>query len=105
MPCDSVTTQSVNLANAMPELVADAMKACGFNLRSKTLSRITARNRDWTEVTWVKGQGLTVLGNSNPETITKLTQAYSQKAVTWAAQRAGWTVKQTSANTLAMTRR
>lgn len=105
MPCDSISTQSINLAKAMPELVEEAMKSLGMTLYNKTKTMIQARTSDWSYVTWTAGQGLTVDGENNQKHITDLTKAYSKQAVTWAAQRAGWTVKQTADDKLTVTRR
>ena len=104
MPCDSITTQSINLSNAIGSILADALKADGWNIETKTETEIVARF-SWQTVTWKKGGGLTVKGNRNEKTIQRITQAYSGRAVTWAAQRAGWTVNATSANTMTVTRR
>lgn len=107
MPCDSITTQSVNLANAIPTLVDAALRTLGWNV-SGTLdnkSKIIARSGSYV-LEWTKGEGVQITGMSKNETaITALTKEYSRAAVSWAAQRAGWQVKSTGANTLEVSRR
>jgi len=105
VPCDSVTTQSINPAKALPDLVAQAMPACGWGIVQQTATSIQARTST-SIVTWTAGQGVTVEGYGNQQgQIGALTKAYSVKAVTWAAQRAGWSVKQTADNKLSVSRR
>ncbi len=107
MPCNRVTTQSVALTKAMPDLVAEAMKALGWqiNVHSKTQIEAYASS---SYVTWRAGQGIIVRGydqaDQQPQ-ITALTKAYSVQAVTWASQRAGWQVKQTAPDKLTVSRR
>jgi len=118
MPCDSVVTQSVNLANAMRDLVAEALKEQGYQIDSTSSeTHIWAYKPGSESIIWRKGQGLMVQrqGGSrrqreamevkNQAAVNALTVAYSKTCVTWAAQRAGWQVKQTGANTLTVTRR
>ena len=45
------------------------------------------------------------LALKSAQTHQEVTQAYSRQAVSWAAQRAGWTLKQTAANKFTVTRR
>jgi hypothetical protein len=106
VPCNTITTQSVALAKAMPEIVAEAIKTCGgqISLLSQLPTAIQAtigNNR----ITWTAGKGITVQGYNNQEQIKTLTKAYSKQAVTWAAKRAGWTVKQTADDKLTVSRR
>lgn len=105
MPCDTITTQSVALAKAIPELVAEAMKALGMQIVRENKTCIQARASDWTYTTWMAGKGLTVQGNNNQKHVTEMTKAYSKQAVTWAAKRAGWTVQQTAEDKLTVSRR
>lgn len=108
IPCNSITTQSVKLANAMPEIVLDALKDLGWNIQSETNSKITAY-KSYESLTWESGKGITLSGMSNQTTAEKninaITKQYSKRAVTWAAQRAGWQVTTKSENTLNITRR
>lgn len=105
MPCDTITTQSVALAKAIPELVESAMKSLGMQIIHQTAANIKARTSDWTYITWTAGQGLTVQGNNNQKYITQVTKEYSKQAVLWAAKRAGWTVQQIAEDKLTVTRR
>ncbi len=107
MPCDSITTQSVALTKAMPDLVAEAMKALGWRINVQSKTQIEAYTSS-SYVTWRPGQGIIVRGYNQADQqsqITALTKAYSVKAATWAAQRAGWEVKQTAPDKLTVTRR
>ena len=36
MPCDTVTTQSTNLAKAIPTILMDALKAAGWNIAMRS---------------------------------------------------------------------
>ena len=103
-PCDSVTTQSINLAKAAPNLLLDALKSLGWAITESTASRIFA-SLGGCDLQWTAGQGVTVIGPKCQEQTVKLTQAYSQNAISWAAQRAGWTVKQNADNKMTVTRR
>ena len=105
MPCDSVTTQSINLKNAMDTILVEALKAEGFRITVQTAKTVTA-TADWQTVTWTKGIGLEIKGMGGAQAvIDKVTKAYSTQAVSWAAARAGWTVKKTADNQLTVTRR
>jgi|GEM_PF-3062116 len=106
MPCDSVTTQSINLANADRTLLTETLLSLGFTVetRMSTSSKIFAR-QGRASIVWEKGKGLEVTTANGQLTIVDVTQAYSKTAVTWAAQRAGWKSTTTGANTLSVTRR
>lgn len=107
MPCDSITTQSINLSNALPDILRQALESLGHISGINTETEIMARI-DGNAVKWQKGKGLRIQGYStadNERIATKITQAYSAKAVSWAAQRAGWKVTTTSPNTLKVERR
>ncbi len=104
MPCDTITTQSINLAKADVSILADALEAERWIITGKTKTTITAY-RGNTGLVWRQGQGLELSGYDNAAEIVGVTKAYSKGAVSWASQRAGWQVKQTGANTLAVTRR
>ena len=104
MPCDSITTQSINLANAIKDLVRDAMTANHYNVVVEADTGLRAR-KGGVIVDWAKGKGLTVTASSPQRHIDTITQAYSARAITWAAQRAGWQVKQDATNTLTITKR
>lgn len=108
MPCNTVTTQSVALAKAIPSLVEEAMKSLGWKIIERKDASLTATH-ERSKVGWIQGKGVYAWGDvsvaQNQEEIKKLTKAYSKAAVTWAAQRAGWTVKQTGPDTLEVIRR
>lgn len=105
MPCDSITTQSVNLQNAMPTIIEAALKALGYDITGSSETQIVARRQNFI-LDWTKGKGITVRGmRTNEVAITDLTREYSKQAVSWAASRAGWQVTSTGSNTLAVTRR
>jgi hypothetical protein len=105
MPCNSTTTQSVALQNAMPEIVEKALTATGWNITGTGLNVILARKSGYS-LTWNKGQGITIEGmRENQQAITAITKEYSKQAVSWAASRAGWQVQSTGSDTLTVTRR
>jgi hypothetical protein len=104
MPCDTITTQSVNLANALPDLLRSALEADGWILEPSKQGTIVAHSAG-TGLIWTAGKGLELRGNRNAAEIRQITKAYSRKAVSWAAQRAGWSVKQTTDDTLSVSRR
>lgn len=98
MPCDSITTQTISLAKAQPEVLRKALESIGWRIATATTGRIEATSPDWIiRVTWTAGQGMTFRGSTQDQqtkAAAAITQAYSRAAITWAAQRAGWTVKQ-----------
>ena len=105
MPCNTITTQSIKLANAIPELVKKALQELDWNITGETKTRIIARRSSDT-VIWEQGKGLTIQGmNTGRTQLDAITQAYSKQAVSWAAQRAGWQVKSNNQNQLNLTRR
>jgi hypothetical protein len=107
MPCNSITTQTVALKNAIPEIVRKALEADGWTIRESTAADIVAYRRS-ASVQWVKGTGLTVAGRrqtGNEQIANDITREYSKQAVTWAASRAGWQVQNTGGNTLTVQRR
>lgn len=118
MPCDSVTTQSVNLANAMRDLVQAAFKSLGYHIDQTSSERHIWAYRPGAEsIVWTKGKGLRVqrqggtrrqralMEAKNEVAIKDLTVAYSKTCVSWAAKVAGWQVQDTGVNTLTVTRR
>ena len=114
MPCDSITTQTISaaLSKALPNLLADALQAHGWTLTGQqvnaaTVVALTAR-RGGARLTWTAGKGLSLVTGSTAQAEAlqgEITRAYSRQAVSWAAQRAGWTVKRTGDNTLTVNRR
>lgn len=107
MPCDSVTTQSVNLNMAIADVLADALRADGWRIIIMQTTDSVQAYKSGQSLEWQKGKGLSIRGSEfrNNETISAITQAYSRQAVQWAAKRAGWTVQQTAADQLTVTRR
>jgi hypothetical protein len=99
-----VTVQSISLAKALPALIIESLKALGYRIEVNTPQTIKAYQAGY-DVTWTAGQGLNVVGYNPQEQIIKLNREYGAKAVTWAAQRAGWKVQQTGNNTLGLERR
>lgn len=105
MPCNSITTQTVNLKNAMFDLVHMTLKKQGYTISSMEVNNRIVATTYGTRIEWVKGQGLTVTGYNNQQTIKEITKAYSATAVCWAAKRAGWQVQTAAADQLTVTRR
>lgn len=104
MPCDSVTTQSINLAKALPDVLRKGLEADGWTIIDASATTITAyRSITGERVTWTAGQGIETRGNA--KTPSHVTRAYSKAAVTWAAQRAGWTVKNETNGKVTLERR
>ena len=99
MPCDTITTQSIKLAKAMPELVKQAMEDMGWYITSNNTNRIIAKQFGET-IIWEANKGITVSGSNTENTIKEISKAYSKRAVTWAAQRAGWQVTNTNDNNI-----
>ena len=104
MPCDTITTQSVALKNAMPELVKKTLEALGWTITTSTKTTISAKN-GYDSLNWTKGQGMNIRIQSNQQTLQTITKTYSGLAVTWAASRAGWDVSVTGTDTLTISRR
>ena len=107
MPCDSITTQSINLANAIKSVLTEALHQDGWTIEDQNATNIWA-SKDWQNLIWTKATGLRISGVSTIRAqgiVEEVTQAYSRHAVTWAAQRAGWTARETSPNTLTVERR
>ena len=109
MPCDSITTQTISaaLSKALPSVLADALQADGWTITEKTAACIYARN-GIDRMTWTAGVGFTISSSAEArgrEVVASIVRAYSRQAVTWAAQRAGWTVQRTGDNTLTVNRR
>ena len=92
MPCNSMTTQTLNagLENAMPQVLAQALKSEGWQIHEEVGYRVVASNR-YDSLTWTKGKGIVVSTSGNAEMLgAKVRQAYSKAAVSWASQRAGF---------------
>jgi hypothetical protein len=88
----------------MPDLVAKALIATGWQITEQGQNRIVALKRS-DSITWEKGKGLVLNGRDSQRHITSLTKRYSKEAVTWAASRAGWQVKTTGTDTMQLQRR
>jgi hypothetical protein len=85
---------SIGLENAMPVVLAQALKDAGFNLYEEGDSRIRGVD-GYSSVVWNKGKGLVITAQNVTATKAVIMQAYSRASVSWASQRAGF--KQTSA--------
>lgn len=105
MPCDTITTQSIKLTKAMPELVKQAMEDLNWKIRANSNTRIIVAHHYGNSIMWEAGKGITVTGSNTENMINKISQAYSKRAVSWAAQRAGWQVTNNNDNTLNIVRR
>jgi hypothetical protein len=104
MPCDTITTQSINLSRALPPVLLQALESDGWTIDEKTETKINAHKGN-ASLTWTAGRGLSVQHSSPQQYLDSITRAYSAKAVSWAAQRAGWTVKQNADQTITVNRR
>lgn len=105
MPCGTVTTQAVVLTKAMPDVLKAGLEADGWEIRLMTTEKIMAIRGNST-VIWTKGVGLSLRGSNVTQAPTEIVQAYSKAAVSWAAQRAGWTVQAgANKNQVVVTRR
>jgi hypothetical protein len=105
MPCDSITTQSVKLSNAMPNILTDALTILGWTIQLENKSIIKA-SKNYNTFEWTKGKGIQISGmGKNESELNAITKQYSKRAVSWAAQRAGWNVQSTGENTLTVNRR
>lgn len=106
MPCDTITTQSVKLANAIPQIIDTTLEAQGWKITSPitTMERIVARKGNATLI-WRQGQGIEIKSSNSQEQLTRINKEYSKQAVTWAASRAGWDITSTKQDQLIVTRR
>lgn len=106
MPCDTITTQSIKLAKAMPELVKQTLEDMGWKVTTSITTRIVA-NKFGESVIWEANKGITIRGSNTERLAAEISKAYSKRAVTWAAQRAGWqvTTNNNNSNTLNIIRR
>ncbi len=109
MPCDSLTIQTLSaaLSKAVPAVLLAALAAEGWTASGIVAGTLTARKSSAT-LTWTAGTGLEVTSGSearNQTLVGELTRAYSRAGVSWAAQRAGFTVQQTGPNTMTLNRR
>lgn len=100
MPCNSRTLQTVTeatLQNAVPDLMLAALEQ--------------VRGRVQATVDWRKGEGLiiqsyrTLSEDVRKAVVAEVKREYSRQAVTWAAKRAGWQVKQVDQTRMTMERR
>ena len=108
VPCNSLTTQTIALKNAVMSVLIEALKADGWTIRNQDANSLDSK-KGYERLTWAAGVGLGVttdMGATRVQAITGgVTQAYSRAAVSWAAQRAGWQVQKTGANTMTLSRR
>jgi methenyltetrahydromethanopterin cyclohydrolase len=107
MPCDSITTQTVALAKAQPAILAEALKAAGWQVSVNEPAKVCASNTAGESVTWLAGSGLAITAapSQTKRVEAAVIQAYSKAAVSWAAARAGWQVASSQGNKLTLTRR
>lgn len=103
MPCNTRTKQllSEKLSNALPSVLADALTAEGYAIHERLPGSIRATMGS-AYVTWTKGTGLTIQSRNPAQDLQTVTQAYSRAAVTYAAQRAGWTVQTNSPTSITL---
>ena len=100
MPCDTITTQSIKLAKAMPELVKQTLEDMDWKIRANSTTRIVANNLSGESIIWEANKGITVTSGNAENVVKEISKAYSKRAVTWAAQRAGWQVTNTNDNNI-----
>ena len=105
MPCDSVTLQSIALSKALPDLLAKALVSLGWRVELATNAEVRASNDLFETVLWKAGTGITVQSAQPEPLLANINKAYGVQAVTWAAQRSGWTVNQTALDKISLSRR
>lgn len=106
MPCNTITTVSLDLKNAVPDVLSEAMRSLGYEVTATSPLSFTGRNRQ-TGATfeWSRSTGLQIRGYAGQTEEAKIMPAYSKAAVAWAAKRNGWTVKTTTGDKMQLVRR
>lgn len=103
MPCDSVITNSVNLALANGDILRAALEAMGAQDLSFTA---TGARFILDGAAWYIDRGQlnsTRSAQAVADMANRIKRAYSTETVNRAAKRFGWTVKKTGANANKMT--
>lgn len=106
MPCYSITTQTIALTKALPAVLKKALEDSGWNVTLANEVLLKA-SREGADLSWTVGKGIQIRSSRSiiQSLVTEVTKGYSKAAVTWAAQKAGWTVQQTNENQLTLRKR
>jgi hypothetical protein len=89
----------------MPDLLKQALENTGWTIEIFNKSIIKAY-KNYDSLTWKANEGMEIKSSDAIGVSNQISQSYSKQAVTWAAQRAGWTVNKTNQdNTINVTRR
>jgi hypothetical protein len=104
MPCDTVTSQTVDMRRALPDLVESALKAMGAEVQHVG-QHVLAVHQDGWRASWAKGGEMTITRRYGDlsEVVREIPRQYSRAAVTWAAKRAGWAVSTANGQQYSMT--
>lgn len=107
MPCDTIQTTSIDFGKADTPLLAKALGKLGWTVANVNKNGLTARNQKGESLSFRDGT-FEVQGASY--TAPKFDQAevrreYSRQVVGYAAQRFGWSLKQTADNKFTATRK
>ena len=89
MPCDSVTTISIDFSKADALVIHEALKMMGFTV-STAAGVISAAHPNGTSVMWREGRDMKLTGRYQSFTEDDVRVAYANAAVLVTAKRAGW---------------
>lgn len=97
MPCDTIRTNSVDLASIGridADLLASALNQLG--IRCTVGSTGTVKYISGSNVNWQPGQDLNLYRGASGISLDQVKQAYSAEVIKSTAKRYGWTLKQTA---------
>ena len=107
MPCDTITSTTLDITKADLTSLKAAMESEGFKLYTEEGSNITWRNRQGVSASFNRQTGMTIRGQgySSNRYVDKIKEAYTGAVVQLTARRLGWQVTKTSGNTFDVVKR
>ena len=107
MPCDRITTTTLDMSKANPTVLAETLVSMGFKIAAiSTGTHIVATQGNIT-IEWTQGQGTKVSSTygTDQKIAEQLPRKYSAAAIAYAAKKNGWMFKQVEENKFQVIRR
>ena len=95
MPCDSITTSTVNLANVDKDTLTEALRAAGWTV-SPIDAGIYARDGAGSSFNWTPGRPAQLRTTRADITAASIARLYSAQVVRKTAQKNGWRLTETA---------
>ena len=89
MPCDTVTTSTLDLKKANKQVLEETLISLGLKIHQGLASEVRASDGLSTIVTWTASTGMQIR-SADAQMASKITSAYSKTVILAASRRFGW---------------